>query len=162
MTEKQPMGGGNRVDVHDPVSVAQAFAEIRGQLDAQREKTEDVKNDIHDISVTLRSIEQSLNKTNDDRESLRRLWQHVEGVKTTQGGHERKLNLWTGMLIGFGVGVSLIISLGVYIFNDTQGSIRSEIATDRAADKQSIQNLDARLDRVEIHMAGDKDNPYQR
>lgn len=162
MTEKQPMAGGYRVDVHDPISVAQAFVEIRGQLDAQREKTEDVKKDIHDISVTLRSIEQSLNKTNDDRESLRRLWQHVEGVKVTQGGHERKLNLWTGMLIGFGVGVSLIISLGVYIFNDTQSSIRNEIATDRAADKQSIQNLDARLDRVEIHMAGDKDNPYQR
>lgn len=145
-------------DPTNPMHVGMRIIEMQGHLSEMkllntqssqnaRNAFESLQSDVHKIGEAISQIALLAERQTNDSDSIKRIWQAIERTNATVMTLNRKLWTWAGMAIGFSLVATAIASIIVWV---AQGEMNATSYNDE------------RIDRLEIHLAGDQDRPYQR
>jgi Fe2+ transport system protein B len=128
-----------------------------------------IRDELRSIAQKLEDFSQTKHTTNEHSEAIRRIWDHM---KLHQADDTAKFsdvidkvmkaketaNKITYVALGLSLAVSITAAAIAYNWqkqsDDTNASLLKS--------SEQIQKADDRLDRIEIHMAGDQARPYKR
>lgn len=112
-----------------------------------RNAFESLQSEVHRIGEGIGQIALLAERQGNDNDSIRRIWKAIEATNNSVHLINKKVWVWSGLAIGISVMATCLVSVVAWV---AQGYF------------DSGRYNDERLDRVELHLAGDSDRPYQR
>lgn len=156
-------------DPTNPLHVAMKLTELAQLMQSQQQQqTSAIQNlgsamqglqvEIRHISDKVGEIEVLGERQVQGTASIARIWSAIEASNTQQKVVEKRLNVYAGVAIGLSVMSGLVAGTFTWF---AQGYVED---TRKAAERTEALYLrtDERLDRLEIHGAGDPQRPFQR
>lgn len=152
-------------NVSTAVRVALLSAAVGEVQKKQNEMAEHGRNSMDRVTAELKEIGRRIDglgpvshKQQETDDAIRRIWSHIHERDKRNDETRDKANRihW----IGFGAACVLSVAAGAFSFGLAARltPIDREVEALRAADARK----DDRIDRLEIHAAGDPDRPYKR
>ena len=92
------------------------------------------------------------------QENMARIWQRMEKAEASIAGVEKRQNGIRALVVGAAAVTGLLVSLLSWVGIDQIKAIRETAREVRAEGRR----VDERMDRVEVYLAGPKQDPYER
>lgn len=152
-----------------PAGVALHLVRVEGKMETMRVTTESLASSVNTLANEVRLLNTAANRAEATDASVKRLWQQIAerddkwdrrlaAMDTAHGSTRDAVNRIQWMIAGGGVLAGLLIGVLTWVGNRELNKAEQNATELRAINR----TLDDRLDRVEIHLAGDRDHPYER
>lgn len=150
------------IDVNDPVQVGMHLAELKGSMSAmQQQQTHNaevartaidgVNARLDDLTRKFDGIATMSGSTVSHAEQLGRMWSTVSKTERLSEGLKN-------MALGAFAVMGLVAGLATYLYDGDKTTVNNSINSN----SNSIKANDERLDRIEIYLAGQRDQPFKR
>lgn len=143
------------IDVNDPVQVGMHIAELKGSMTAMQQQQS------HNAEVARTAID-GVNRRLDE------LTQKFDGIASMSGStvsHADQLGRMWGTVSQtskLAEGLKNMAFGGLFVLALTGGMAAYLYKGDKDAATSGIERADERLDRVEVYLAGPRDQPFKR
>jgi hypothetical protein len=152
-----------------PAGVALHLVRVEGKMETMRVTNENLAAAVSGLANEVRLLNTAANRAEATDASVKRLWTEIAArdekwdkrlasMDSAHGSTRDAVNRIQWMIAGAGLLGAIVVSLMTWVGN------RELTKADQNATelRGTSQRLDERLDRIEIHLAGDKDRPYRR
>lgn len=150
------------IDIHDPVQVGLQLAELKGSItnmqNQQAHNAELARSAMEGVNRRLEGLESKVDgiasmsgSTVSHTDQLGRMWGTVSRT-------DRLAESLKNMAIGAFAVLTVTGGLAAYLYNGDKAATSSNISSNAAA----IRANDERLDRIEVYLAGPRDQPFKR
>lgn len=166
--EKQIMAEAAEV-TESPAGIALHLVRVEGKMETMRVTTEALAGSVHTLASEVRQLNTAANRAEATDASVKRLWSEIAArderwdkrlaaMDSSHSSTRDAVNRIQWMIAGAGLLGGIVIGLLTWMGNRELNKAEQNAVEARATGRA----LDDRMDRVEIHLAGDRDRPYSR
>lgn len=156
-------------ETESPAGVALHLVRVEGKMETMRVTTEALAGSVNALASEVRLLNTAANRAEATDASVKRLWTEIAArderwdkrltaMDSAHGRTRDAVNRIQWMIAGGGVLAGLLVGVLTWVGNRELDKAEKSAVELRAANRA----LDDRMDRVEIHLAGDRDRPYTR
>ena len=142
------------LDTPTAVHLANLSGRINNMNLAHTHSTQLLESLTKDVRVLTERSAQALGH----QENMARIWQRMEKAEASIAGVEKRQNGMRALVVGAAAVTGLLVSLLSWVGIDQIKAIRETAREVRAEGRR----VDERMDRVEVYLAGPKQDPYER
>lgn len=165
--------GEGLFDPSNPLHVAVRMTEFGGALSQMQQmfsaSQQTVGSAIQGLQVDIHRAVEKLSvmallseKQSHDTADIKRSWEAIENLRADNARSEKRMNVWAGIAIGISMMSATVVASVTWFGRQYISNADSAASLLRAETGAQAIKADERLDRIEIHLAGDPQRPFRR